>query len=255
MTSPAASGGIAWLAPDWTHVAPPVRALTTCRTGGVSRGPYSSLNLAQHVGDDPAAVMTNRARLRESVRAPSEPLWLEQVHGIDVVVHSGHAELTPPRADAAVAFAPGFVCAVMTADCLPVVLADREGSCIGIAHAGWRGLAAGIVEATVAALRMAPARLVAWLGPALSQPAFEVGPEVRETFLEQDAATAAAFERNDAGRYQADLYRLARLALARAGVHDVTGGGRCTSREDTEFYSYRRDRGRTGRMATLAWLE
>jgi polyphenol oxidase len=255
LTLPEPPAGVAWLEPGWRGVVPGVRALSTCRTGGVSRGAFDSLNLAQHVGDDPAAVAANRARLRESARLPAEPLWLEQVHGTDVVVHAGPAATRPaPRADAAVAFEPGRVCAVMTADCLPVVLADRAGSCIGVAHAGWRGLAAGVLEATVAALGVPPSQLMAWLGPALSQSAFEVGPEVREAFLERDAEAGRAFERNDAGRYQADLYRLARLALGRAGVGDISGGDHCTHGEATRFYSYRRDDGRTGRMATLAWL-
>jgi hypothetical protein len=160
----------------------------------------------------------------------------------------------PRQADAAVAFEPGRVCVVMTADCLPVVFADRAGTRIGVAHAGWRGLVGGVLEATVAALKMEPDQLVAWLGPAIGPAAFEVGPEVRAAFIARDAANEAAFMRNAAGRFQADLYQLARRALARVGVHRVSGGGRCTQREATDFFSFRRDGGRTGRMATLAWL-
>ena len=152
------------------------------------------------------------------------------------------------------AFEPGRVCAVMTADCLPVVLVDRAGTRIGVAHAGWRGLVGGVLEATVAALRCAPVDIVAWLGPAIAQPAFEVGVEVRDAFVQKHREHASAFVANASGRFQADLYELARQTLARAGVASVTGGGRCTSTESGEFYSFRRDGGRTGRMATLAWL-
>jgi YfiH family protein len=246
----------AWLTPDW-DVPPHVHALSTLRAGaGVSAGDYSSFNLAQHVGDDPARVRANRAWLREAAHLPQEPLWLEQVHGIEVVVNGAQAvpDATPPRADAAVAFAPGRVCVVMTADCLPVVFSDRGGTRVGVAHAGWRGLVGGVLEATVGALRTPPADLIAWLGPAIGPDAFEVGPEVRAAFMERDAANVAGFTRNAAGRYQADLYALARLALGRAGVATITGGGHCTQRDHARFFSFRRDGGRTGRMATLAWL-
>ena len=244
-----------WLAPDWAG-APPgnVRVLSTCRSGGVSVGPYASFNFARHVGDDPSAVAANRAMLRDRAGLPAEPLWLEQVHGADVVVHAGAVAQPPPRADAAVAFERGRVCAVMTADCLPVVFADREGTRVGVAHAGWRGLAAGVLEATVAALGVVPSRLVAWLGPAIAQPAFEVGGEVREAFVRKDAAFGHAFVANAQGRYQADLYSLARTTLARIGLDAVSGGTHCTSAEPEAFFSHRRDSGRTGRMATLAWI-
>jgi polyphenol oxidase len=255
MTQGVSSPQGSWLTPDW-DVAPNVHALSTLRGGGLSMDAYASFNLAQHVGDDPQHVRTNRALLRAAAVLPSEPLWLDQVHGIHVVEHPGPAATgaVPPRADAAVAFGPGRVCVVMTADCLPVVFADRAGTRIGVAHAGWRGLAGGVLEATVAALNVEPAQLVAWLGPAIGPAAFEVGPEVRDAFIARDAANDAAFVRNEAGRFQADLYGLARRALARAGVDRVSGGGRCTQREAAEFFSFRRDGGRTGRMATLAWL-
>jgi YfiH family protein len=246
----------AWLTPHW-DVPAHVRAISTLRAGGgVSTGAYASLNLAQHVGDDPAHVRANRAWLREAAQLPQEPLWLEQVHGIDVAVNSASRSTVagPPRADAAVAFEPGRVCVVMTADCLPVVFADRAGTRIGVAHAGWRGLVGGVLDATVAALRAPPAELVAWLGPAIGPDSFEVGPEVRDAFIARDVESAHGFTRNAAGRYQADLYALARQALQRAGVLAVTGGGRCTQRESGQFFSFRRDGGRTGRMATLAWL-
>lgn len=253
MTQGVSSPQGSWLTPDW-DVPPHVRALSTLRGGGVSASPFASFNLAQHVGDDPQHVHANRALLRAAAKLPSEPLWLEQVHGSDVVENRGTAAAGLPRADAAVAFEPGRVCVVMTADCLPVLFADRAGTRIGVAHAGWRGLLGGVLEATVTALAAEPGQLVAWLGPAIGPSAFEVGPEVHDAFIGRDAANVDAFVRNTAGRYQADLYRLARRALARIGVQQVSGGGRCTQREAAEFFSYRRDGGRTGRMATLAWL-
>ena len=251
----AASAGPGWIGPAWRDAPANVRALATLRAGGHSTGPHASLNLAQHVGDDPQAVAANRAALRRAAGVPAEPLWLEQVHGTHVVEHAGPTPDAPPRGDASVAFERGRVCAVMTADCLPVVFVDRAGTRVGVAHAGWRGLAHGVLEATVDALRCAPADLLAWLGPAIAQPAFEVGAEVRDAFVTRHADAVAAFFPNAAGRFQADLYALARLALGRAGVVAVTGGEHCTSAERDRFYSFRRDGGRTGRMATLVWLE
>lgn len=241
-----------WIRADWPAPGR-VRVLATLRTGGVSVAPYDSFNLAQHVGDDPARVAANRASLRERGGLPDEPLWLNQVHGCAVVIHDG-PQASPPTADAAVAFEPGRVCAVMTADCLPVVLADRAGRRVGVAHAGWRGLAGGVVEATVQALGVPAADLVAWLGPAIGQAAFEVGPEVRAAFVQRLPAAEAAFLPGAPGKFQADLYALARAVLAQAGVADVHGGGWCTATDRERFFSFRRD-GRTGRMATLAWLE
>ncbi|HEX6571702.1 MAG TPA: peptidoglycan editing factor PgeF [Steroidobacteraceae bacterium] len=252
--STALARSTAWLLPEWSDAPVNVRALATRRDGGVSVGNYASFNLAQHVGDDPVAVAANRAILRRIAALPSEPLWLEQVHGIDVVEHAGEAAAAPPRADAAVAFEPGRVCVVMTADCLPVVFVDRAGTRVGVAHAGWRGLVGGVLEATIAALRCVPSHLVAWLGPAIAQGAFEVGAEVRNASVAKDPANVAAFLPNANDRFQADLYILARNALARAGVRSVSGGGHCTSTEPGQFFSFRRDGGRTGRMATLAWL-
>ena len=244
----------AWVLPAWREAPANLRALSTRRAGGVSDGPYAGFNLARHVGDDPAAVAANRAILRNLASLPSEPLWLEQVHGTAVVEHRGDAPALPPRADAAVAFEPGRVVVVMTADCLPVVFADRAGTRVGIAHAGWRGLAAGVLEATVEALRCHPAELIAWLGPAIGQGAFEVGEDVRDAFADKDPAHVTAFVPNAGGRFQADLNELARTTLARAGVRNVSVSGHCTSAEAEQFFSYRRDGGRTGRMATLAWL-
>jgi hypothetical protein len=242
---------VEWLEPDWPAPAR-VRVLSTLRHGGASHGPYASLNLASHVGDRPEAVAENRRRLRASAGLPAEPLWLEQVHGCDVAIHAGQG--TAPRADAAVAFEPGRVCAALTADCLPIVLADRAGTRVGIAHAGWRGLAGGVVEATIAALDCAPTELLAWLGPAIGQGAFEVGTEVCEAFVSRSVAARAGFVKNPRGRLQADLYALARLRLGEAGIASAWGGGWCTASDERRFFSYRRD-GTTGRMATLAWLE
>jgi len=241
---------IGWIAPDWP-VAGHVRVLSTLRAGGVSEGPYASLNLAAHVGDRPAAVTTNRLLLREAAHLPGEPLWLEQVHGTGVLRHDGTA--CGGRADASVAFVADRVCAVMTADCLPVVFADRTGTRVGVAHAGWRGLVGGVLQATIAALDIPAGDLHAWLGPAIGPEAFEVGPEVREAYLARVPGSEACFRRSDGGRHLADLYRLAVLVLEQAGVTGVHGGGWCTHRESERFFSFRRD-GVTGRMATLAWL-
>ena len=241
---------IDWIAPDWPAPAH-VRVLSTLRGGGVSVGPYASLNLAAHVGDRPDAVSANRLLLREAAHLPAEPLWLEQVHGIDVIRHPGDSVAV--RADGIVAFEPGRVCAVMTADCLPVVLTDRGGTRVGVAHAGWRGMLEGVIEATIAALATPPVQLRAWLGPAIGSDAFEVGGEVRAAFADRNPAAVGCFRPNARDRYQADLTGLARLALAAAGVGSVHGGGWCTHRESERFFSYRRD-GVTGRMATLAWL-
>jgi YfiH family protein len=239
-----------FLVPGWT-VPARVRAAMTTRTGGVSVAPYASFNLASHVGDDPAAVLENRRRLRDALSLPAEPAWLEQVHGSGVVVLP--AAVQAP-ADASVTFTRGEVCAVLVADCLPVFLAGRTGDRVGIAHAGWRGLAAGVVEATIAALACVPEELVAWLGPSIGPRAFEVGPEVRDAFLAQDAGAAAAFHPGRAGRWLADLPGLARRRLAAAGVTAVSGGDLCTHTDAARFYSFRRD-GATGRMAALAWLD
>jgi YfiH family protein len=241
---------IDWIAPDWPAPAH-VRVLSTLRAGGVSVGPYASLNLAAHVGDRPDAVSANRLLLREAAHLPAEPLWLEQVHGVNVIRHPGHPVVV--QADACVALEPGRVCAVMTADCLPVVLTDRGGTRVGVAHAGWRGLLDGVVEATIAALGTPPPELFAWLGPAIGSDAFEVGDEVRSAFAARNPAAPEYFQPNERNRYQADLTGLARLALAAAGVRSVHGGGWCTHHESERFFSFRRD-GVTGRMATLAWL-
>jgi YfiH family protein len=236
--------------PDWP-VPPRVRAVSTTRVGGVSPAPFDGLNLADHVGDDSAHVARNRALLRDRLALPAEPLWLAQVHGCEVA-DAGNA--TPGcAADGAVARAPGQVCAVMTADCLPVLLCGRGGRAIAAAHAGWRGLAAGVIEQTVAALGADSDEVVAWLGPAIGPEAFEVGGEVREAFVGEDPEAAADFRARGAGKWLADLYGLARRRLGRAGVRRVYGGGLCTYGDPARFYSFRRD-GTTGRMASLIWL-
>src|SRR5690606_7797531 len=248
LRTPRAGG---WLEPQWP--APPgVRAAATLRFGGVSSGPYASLNLGAHVGDDPTAVAENRRRLTAALELPSEPVWLDQVHGATVVA-AGEYD-APPTADACVALAPGRVCAVLTADCLPVLFCDRAGERVGAAHAGWRGLACGVLASTVQALGVGPENLIAWLGPAIEPEALEVGAEVREAFLARDRRSAQAFTANQRGRWQADIYGLARLELSRLGVTRVYGGGLRCHGDHERFFSYRRD-GRTGRMATLIWRE
>lgn len=239
-----------WLAADWP-VPPTVRAGTTLRRGGVSKGPYASLNLGAHVGDDPTAVAENRRRLKSACYFPADPQWLDQVHG-STVIELPHDDQRP-RADAAFTERAGVVCAVLTADCLPVVFARLNGSAVGVAHAGWRGLCGGVLEALALALGR-PSDLVAWLGPAISRTAFEVGPEVRQAFIDHDAAADTCFARNAAGRWQADLYALARQRLHAIGLTEVYGGGRCTYTEEEHFFSYRRD-GQCGRMATFIWRE
>jgi len=238
-----------FLRPDWDAPAN-VRAVMTTRRGGVSRGPWDSFNLATHVGDDSGAVAANRHRLRHALGLPAEPAWLEQVHGNAVAVPE--REDSGP-ADAAVTFMPGHVCAVLVADCLPVFLAGRSGDRVGIAHAGWRGLAGGVIEAAVAALDCDPASLVAWLGPSIGPDAFEVGDDVRAAFVDRDPGAAGAFRQGQGDRFLADLPALARRRLAALGVARVRGGGTCTHADAGRFYSYRRD-GATGRMAALAWL-
>jgi YfiH family protein len=234
--------------PDWPAPAN-VRALMTTRVGGVSGGPWASLNLGDHVGDDPAHVAANRVLLRGAL--PGEPGWLRQVHGARVVETGGD----DIEADARFSRTPGQVCAVLTADCLPVLFCDHTGRVVAAAHAGWRGLAGGVLEATVAAMAVPPDDILAWLGAAIGPYAFEVGDDVRAAFLAQHSETAAAFAPQGApGKWLADLYALARIRLARAGVTAVYGGGRCTFSEADAFFSYRRD-GVTGRMAALVWLD
>jgi YfiH family protein len=244
---------MAWVLPDWP--APPeVRALSTQRSGGVSAAPFESLNLGDHVGDSAEAVAENRRRLRTAVRLPAEPVWLSQQHGTNVLDLDGAHDAPAGGADASCTRRPGRVCAILTADCLPVLLASDSGAGVAAAHAGWRGLAAGVIEATVRALALPPQSLLAWLGPGISAAHFEIGAEVREELLRADPQADAAFERNARGRYLADLTALARRRLERLGIARIYGGDACTYAGPEDYFSYRRD-GRTGRQATLIWLE
>ncbi len=271
-----------WITPDWPAPAN-VHAFMTTRSGGVSQAPYDSFNPASHVGDDPEAVAENRRRLRQWL--PAEPLWLNQVHGCEVVtpplakggvggisatVEHTHTDKSPPAplcengeppaADAAVAFQPGEVRAVLTADCLPVLFCDEAGTVVAAAHAGWRGLAGGVLEATVAAMDTPPERILAWLGAAIGPNAFEVGGEVREAFISQHPLAGIAFRPSLPGtldeaprKWLADIYALARIRLAAIGVSHVHGGGHCTY-SDARIFSYRRAP-RTGRMASVIWMD
>lgn len=245
---PAASVEV--LRPDWP--APEgVRACTTCRGGGVSDPPYRSLNMAGHVGDEPRAVAANRRRVAQALHLPGPPVWLRQVHGTSVIDAAGAGD--EPVADGAYATRAGLVCAVLTADCLPVLLCNGGGDAVAAVHAGWRGLAGGVIGEAVAALGRT--ELMAWLGPAIGPRAYQVGDEVVEALRRGVAdAPADAFRPDGPGKWYVDLYRLAACALAHAGVGAVYGGGWCTVADPERFYSYRRD-GVTGRMATMIWLE
>jgi YfiH family protein len=244
-------GQVSWLTPEWP--APRgVRAAFTLRSGGVSAAPYDSLNVGVHVGDAAAAVNENRRRVREALHLPGEPQWLEQVHGTDVADPDGGASPVLAAADAIIARRPGRVAVIQVADCLPVFLATPDGRAVACAHAGWRGLAAGVLEATVHRLGAAPETLLAWLGPCIGPAHFEVGADVRAAFLNGDAAAASAFAANARGRWQCDLPALARARLARSGVTQVFGGSWCTFADRERFFSYRRD-GQCGRMAALIW--
>lgn len=268
--------------PDWV-VPENIRVIQTTRRGGFSGGPWSGFNLALHTGDEPEQVQRNRELLTSILQLPQVPRWPQQVHGVKVidaaVLHGTAAAdrsslardaardsltdsytaddseiLTNVEADAVMTRVPGMVCSVQTADCLPVLFAAEDGSAVAAAHAGWRGLCQGVLEATLAALATDAATITVWLGPAIGPKAFAVGPEVRECFCQDDARAAAAFTSGDGDRWYADLYALARLRLRRAGVERIGGGGFCTYSSPDEFFSYRRD-GVTGRMATLIWME
>ena len=245
-----------WLRPDWD--APPhVRAFVTTRAGGVSQGEYASMNLGSRSGDDANHVARNRAILAGHL--PSTPRWMVQVHGTDVADLDRLDQSQAATADAAIASHPGRVGGVLTADCMPLFLTDRKGSRVGVAHAGWRGMAGGVIENTVAAFGTAPQDLIAWMGPAIGPQAFEVGPEVREAFMKDDAGAGQAFREKASPpggpqKYLADLYALARRRLARAGVRHVGGGGFCTFTDRERFFSYRREQ-KSGRMGAFIWIE
>ena len=236
-----------WIVPDWPAPAN-VKAFITTRAGGTSRGPYESFNLGLRTEDDAQAIVANRDRLRAMV--PQEPKWLRQVHGNSVVEADPLAD--SPEADAAIARRPGTVCAVLVADCVPVLLADRAGTTVAIAHAGWRGLASGVIENKVRQMALSPEQLLAYLGPGIGPRAFEVGSDVRDAFLARDPGSESAFAPHTPGKWLADLFQLARQRLNGIGIANVYGGGDCTYSDPRRFYSYRRER-TTGRMAALIW--
>lgn len=240
-----------WITPNWP-IPSHVKALTTLRSGGVSLTPFDSFNLAMHVGDAPTAVLQNRDILQKSAKLPTKPLWLKQVHGIEVVTAEDFSSEETPEADAAIAFHPNQICTVLTADCLPILLCDQKGSKIGAVHAGWKGLAQGVIEATVEKLSPNPENLLAWLGPAIGPESFEVREEVHSVFSQVDERKA--FRPFGQEAWLLDIYYLAKLRLMRLGIKQIFGGGYCTYRESDRFYSFRRDK-ITGRMATLIWFE
>jgi len=253
-----------FLIPDWPAPAN-INAFTTTRAAGVSEGPYSSFNIATHVNDDNQRVLQNRAYLKQTLNLPTEPMWLDQVHGTHVVnaaevssTSSSSIGQALIKADASFSCGTDDVCVVMTADCLPVLICNRQGTKVAAVHAGWRGLQAGVIEDTIDALQENPANLLLWLGPAIGPRAFEVGDEVRQAFIRQMPETAKAFEANKPGHWLADIYLLARIRLQQKGVNAIYGGGLCTYTDSSRFYSYRRDGGHdgnTGRMASLIWRE
>lgn len=242
------------LFPDWP--APEnVRAVSSKRMGGCSEGVFQSFNLGDHVGDDPARVNNNRQRFQALAGMPNAPLWLQQVHGVKVA----RPELSKAKgeavvADAAYSFKAKTVCTVMTADCLPLLVCDKAGQEVAAIHAGWRGLAAGVIEQTLQHFQAKAADILVWLGPAIGPKAFEVGAEVRSAFIAQQPSARAAFSALSDGKYLADIYLLARQRLATLGISAVYGGEYCTYQQAEYFFSYRRD-GQTGRMASAIWLE
>lgn len=238
------------ITPDWPAPSR-VRALSTTRMGGFSLPPYDSLNLGDHVDDQPQTVLDNRAQLEQQMGLPSSPHWLEQVHGCDVIeVSVDHSQI----ADASISRLPGKVAAIMTADCLPLLLCDKQGSCVAAAHAGWRGLLDGVIEATLDKMALPSTEILAWMGPAIGPTAFEVGDEVVDAFTQRDATSAAHFKESRPGHKWANIYGLARQRLTAKGVVFIGGGQCCTVSDSARFFSYRRD-GVTGRMATLIWLD
>ncbi len=248
-----------WLEPDWPAPAN-IHAATTLRTGGVSQGAYSSLNPATHVSDDSGRVRQNRQIISEMLELPTEPIWLDQVHSSRAVKAAnppypplqkgGRGDLQ--QADASYTNEAGVVCAVMTADCLPLLVCSADGAHVAAVHAGWRGLLAGVISNTIDAMQTQD--LLVWLGPAIGPDCFEVGAEVRDAFLEKSAAFNEAFKAQSNDKWLADIYQLARIELAALDITNVYGGTHCTVTEHERFYSYRRDT-QTGRMATLIWRE
>lgn len=241
-----------WPAPRQVRAFVTTRALPSGKDG--SKPPYNAFNLAAHVGDDPAQVQRNRELLRQHIQLPAEPCWLQQVHGNTIIQAATMTGAEPVEADAAFAVKPNSVCVVLTADCLPLLLCDREGTVVAAVHAGWRGLHNGIIAKAVNALPVPPGRLLAWLGPAIGPRAYEVDKTVYDVFTGLHPSYVTAFKRSDPGHWYFDLYRVARMQLEACGIEDIYGGDRCTYTESGVFYSYRRD-GETGRMASLIWLQ
>ncbi len=239
-----------WIKPDWP-LPPGINAAVTLRTGGVSTGSYASLNPASHVNDDPINVAANRDIIRNMLQLPSDPVWLQQVHGVAVAKADQISDL--PEADASYTNQAGTVCAVLTADCLPVLFCGDNGDVVGAAHAGWRGLQAGVIEQTLQAMNCREVSV--WLGPAIGPDNFEVGDEVREAFLADNTKVTGAFKSNGPDKWLANIYQLARLQLADLGADQIYGGGLCTVADPQRFYSYRRDGAATGRMASLIWRD
>lgn len=246
-----AAEALGWIIPDWpvpTHV----NAVCTTRSGGESIAPFNSMNLGDHVGDNGLTVAANRQRVGQVLRLPTEPLWLEQVHG--TVVSGMNAASCYPIADASIARKPNQVSVIMTADCLPVLFCDRAGTQVASAHAGWRGLCDGVLEKTIEQFDCTAGDILVWLGPAIGPEKFEVGDEVRAAFMAQDINAETAFKAGpQTGKWLADIYELARQRLAHRGIEHIYGGGLCTVSDSERFFSYRRD-GQTGRMASLIWL-
>lgn len=241
---------MSWIKPDWP-LPDGVQAAVTLRDGGVSQGSYASLNPATHVADDSAAVAENRRIIRQQLGLPSEPVWLQQVHGIEVIKANPAPENAIPHADASYSDQAGTVCAVLTADCLPLLFCSDDGEKIAAAHGGWRGLQAGIIQQTLNALNCS--ELSVWLGPAIGPQQFEVGDDVRQAFVDNSPIHATAFIVKTPDKWLADIYLLARQQLNALGVDRVYGGDFCTVSDASRFYSYRRDGATTGRMASLIW--
>jgi YfiH family protein len=239
-----------WPAPKRVRAFVTTRALPSGNVG--SKPPYHAFNLADHVGDDPVQVDCNRALLRQQIQLPAEPCWMKQVHGNTVI--EAAPGMTSPEADAAYAIKANTICAVLTADCLPLLLCDQMGTAVAAVHAGWKGLHNGVIAKTVAAMPTPPDRLLAWLGPAIGPRAYEVDKAVYEPFVALDPAYATAFTPAGSGHWRFDLYRIARMQLEACGIEEIYGGDRCTHTESGIFYSFRRD-GKTGRMASLIWLQ
>ncbi|MFT3742628.1 MAG: peptidoglycan editing factor PgeF [Gammaproteobacteria bacterium] len=239
-----------FLTPNWP--APKhIRAYTTLRTGGCSEGPYASFNLSGRENDP--AVPANRELLKQQLGYTLDPIWISQVHGTQAVLAEENRQ-TSPEADAVYTRTTGLPALILTADCLPVLICNKEGSEVAAIHAGWKGLLAGVIEATIMKLQSSPDQLMAWLGPAIGPQYFEVGPEVRDAFVQKSAESAAAFAPYNSGRWLADIYQLARQRLAQCRVARVYGGEYCTYADSEKFYSFRRDQGVTGRMASLIWI-